>query len=156
MYTCVRQLVRYKCLSKSQRILVSSPQSAPVARSLAMYRGPLTGRIDVVCPIIHHWCLLQVASCLAWGTVGWSTITVVYCDCISSRATQTRRTSTVSSYMSGTASATTQTLRRNAHLNWQQTKVSPMLFNASSLSCQPIHDSHLALGKTNEIPDDIW
>ena len=29
---------------KPQRILVSSPQSAPVAPSLAMYRDPLTGQ----------------------------------------------------------------------------------------------------------------
>ena len=32
-------------LSKPQRILVSSPQSAPVMPSLAMYRDPLTGPI---------------------------------------------------------------------------------------------------------------
>ena len=37
--------VRYKCLSKPQHMFVSSPQSAPVARSLAMYRDPLTGPI---------------------------------------------------------------------------------------------------------------
>ena len=35
----------HRCLSKPQRILVSSPQSAPVARSLAMYRDPFTGPI---------------------------------------------------------------------------------------------------------------
>ena len=40
------------CLSKPQRILVSSPQSAPVALSLAMYRDPLTGPIHYTITII--------------------------------------------------------------------------------------------------------
>ena len=37
-------------------ILVSSPQSAPFARSLAMYRDPLTGPIEL--PKLSSNCLL--------------------------------------------------------------------------------------------------